>query len=441
MRLKLRGKKNGHGQKIWGIYQVYDSGRLRKEKLHKALGAVPKALALKIFEQSRVDVVCQTENIRHNVDISFLQVCEEYLARKCRPPLKTPGSFRQDGHVFRRVRHTMAKVFDQLHPYRTNKTIWIHEITLPILDCYKVARKEEGVSNTTINKNLNFIRGALRYAMEANYLIRFPFDRFRNLKQEEPRREWIEDVGDVEKVIENAKSPMTRIKLKLGFEAGLRKAEILHLKLEEIDLNHRLLRVYGQKENRFKEIPMSEEMAETLRPLMTYRYDRNGRSLLLREPHQKTYLFCKENGEHFVEFGDGIYRAQKKAGLTKRLGVHSMRHTFASHLLQNGANPVDVSHMLGHKKPSTTLDIYAHSSKDGRWKAFERLPYLKRPSGDVIPLRRAVNSPAIFEGGSKWGVNEEATLGWMASKYLNFNERETGVEPATSSLGSSRSTN
>ncbi len=125
-----------------------------------------------------------------------------------------------------------------------------------------MTRKEEGVSNRTINIELNLIRGVLKYAIEANYLIRFPFDKFKNLKEEETQKAWCESISEVDCLLESADSPSTKLKIKLGLEAGLRHSEILNLKLQNIDLKARLLKIYGEKENRYKEIPMTEEMAE-----------------------------------------------------------------------------------------------------------------------------------------------------------------------------------
>jgi len=129
--------------------------------------------------------------------------------------------------------------------------------------------------------------------------------------------------------------------------------------------------------------------------------------------------------------------AKDKAGFKGKLGPHGMRHTFASHLLQNGANPVDVSKMLGHRKVSTTLDIYTHSSRESRRRSFEKLPYLRRKPAEVIPLKRAVNESPTTNYGSKF---DEGLLGLIAN-YMKTNERETGFEPATPSLGSWCSTN
>ncbi|MBI4411017.1 MAG: tyrosine-type recombinase/integrase [Deltaproteobacteria bacterium] len=436
MRLKLRGKKNLHGQKVWSIYAVDHAFGTRREKLYKSLGPVPKALAVKIFEQSKISTVCNEENIRQNVDVPFEQVCDEYLERKCRPPHKVQATYKMNVVTFRPIKRVMQKVFDKFQPYRTNKTIWIHAVTIPVLDGYKVTRKEEGVSNRTINIELNLIRCAIKYALEANYLIRFPLLQFKNLPEEQPKRAWCEDIAEIDRLIAAVDCPQTKLKLKLGFEAGLRRSEILRLKLENIDLERRLFTVYGEKENRFKEIPIGEEMATLLNPLMTMRYEKDGYKLHPRTGHQKVYLFCHENGEPFKSFGTGWYKAKKTAGITRKLGPHSMRHTFASHLLQGGANPVDVSKMLGHAKVSTTLDIYGHSSREGRLKAFEKLPYLRRAPAQVIPLRKVVNGPDFSERGSKWGVNPNGGSAENVFNYLKFFGAGGGNRTLTLSLGS-----
>ncbi len=431
MRMKLRSNRNRKGQKSRSIYQVV-AGR---EKLYKRLGLIPKELAETIFRREQVNAVCAEENIRQNRDIPLEKIFDEYLEFKCKPPHKTFTTYRGDLQISKQVKRTFEKVFARIKTYRINKTIWIHELTLPILDSYKVIRKEDGVSNRSVNIELNFIRGTLKYTLEANYLIRFPLDRFKNLPEEQPERAWCDNIGEVERMIDSAQTSSTRLKIKIGFEAGLRSGEILRIKLSGIDLENKLLRVYGEKENRYKEIPITEEMAEELLPLMTRRYDRTGKVLLPRNGDQMTYLFCDDEGKPCKSFRRSFDRAKAKAGITKRITPHSMRHTFASHLLQSGSNPVDVSQMLGHKSVSTTLDIYGHSSRDGRRKAFEKLPYLhiRKKEAVVIhfPQRQVVNGSPLSEetpiSGSKFGMDE--WIGFSKCLKLLSGRRDLNSRP------------
>ena len=428
MKLKLRGKKNAKGQKVWAIYER--AGGM--EKLVQRLGIVPRALAEKVLQKLQTTRVCNEHNIRQNVDVPFPAVCTAYLDKRCKPPHKKPKTYAQNVAAMRQVVRVMAKVFARIGPQRTNRHIWIHEVTLPILDSYKVERKEEGVSNRTINIELNLIRGVIRYALDVNCLIRFPFDQFKNLTEEETERVWLKDPNEVEKMIDAGQTPATRLKIRLGFEAGLRFEEILQIKLEAIDIPARTIRIFGEKEGRFKDIEIGEEMAAELGKLIEHRYDRSGNKLKPRAAHQKTFLFCKEDGSSFRSFRKAFGRAKEKAGIDGKFSPHGMRHTFASHLLDRGANPADVAKLLGHKKTSTTMDIYAHTSRESRRRSFEKLPYLRRPEADVIPLRRAVGENVYGSFGSKSG---EELLGLIA-KYMKINERETGFEPATLSLGS-----
>lgn len=173
-------------------------------------------------------------------------------------------------------------------------------------------------------------------------------------------------------------------------------------------------------------------MAKLLAPLMTHRYMKNGIRLYPRAAHQMTYLFCDEKGAPYKSLRTAWKNAKAAAGVQRKLNPHSMRHTFASHLLQAGANPVDVSKMLGHKQVSTTLDIYAHSSREGRERAFSKLPYLRRPEAEVIPLRKAVgasNDENLYAiSGSK---SENLRTEWNAN-LLKLKVGAAGFEPATS---------
>lgn len=434
MKLKLRGKKNAKGEKVWAIYEK--SGGI--ERLRKRLGPIPKSLAEQLLKKELVQSLCDREGIRQNRDIPLDVAIDEYLERKASPPHKSLKSYLGEKYVSRQVKRVMAKVFRRLQPYRSGPVL-VPEITLTVLDSYKVTRGAETVqnakkgtvgarvSNRTINVDLNLIRNVLRYCVEANYLIRFPFEEFKNLPEDEPKREWLSDVTEIEKLCAAGKNPEARIKIRLGLETGLRSGEILRLPLSAVDLQRQVFTVFGQKEGRFKEIPMSDDMARMLAPLMTHRYKKSGHRLYPRAEHQMRFLFCNESGEPYKSLRKSWGNAKAAAGISRKVTPHSMRHTFASHLLESGANPVDVSKMLGHKQVSTTLDIYAHSSKEGRRKSFDKLPYLRRPEADIIPLRKAVGDDFSQNLYAKSGSKsvEEVLLDLM--QVIDFKSRGAGI--------------
>ena len=154
----------------------------------------------------------------------------------------------------------------------------------------------------------------------------------------------------------------------LALKTGLRVGELLALKWEDIDLKAGLLIVkrtlwQGQegspKGGKRREIPLS---AQTVAMLRSYRH--------LKGP----YVFCDVAGQRLTHsiVKEVVPTICKKAGLPKRLTMHSMRHTFASHLVMRGRSLVEVQQLLGHSTIQMTMR-YAHLSPDVKRAAVEAL--------------------------------------------------------------------
>ena len=186
MRLKLRGKKNRKGQKVWAIYQVFGS----REKLHKRLGPVPKELAETVLKKELVSSICRQENIRQNQDIALEKVFEEYLDLKAKPPHKSERTYKEECATSKRVLKHLKYLWGRQNPSKSQKLL-IHDLNLNMLNAYKTFRRESGKSHRTINIELCLIRAALKHAIEQNYLARFNFELFKNLPEEAPIKTWL----------------------------------------------------------------------------------------------------------------------------------------------------------------------------------------------------------------------------------------------------------
>lgn len=146
--------------------------------------------------------------------------------------------------------------------------------------------------------------------------------------------------------------------LELLYATGMRVSELVTLTLPDLYLSDGYLRVLG-KGNKERLIPLHPEAIKILNHYLQ----------LVRpqfQPHQKT-----SNAVLLSKRGKGISRGMAfqivrnlavKAGITKKIGPHTMRHAFASHLLQNGADLRVIQELLGHESITTT-EIYTHLDK------------------------------------------------------------------------------
>ena len=149
-----------------------------------------------------------------------------------------------------------------------------------------------------------------------------------------------------------------RTMLEVLYATGLRVSELVHLKLGQINLNQGVIRIVG-KGDRERLIPLGDESVRWLAEFV-----RGPRAEILLE-RQTDYLFPTRRGDRMTRqaFWHIIKRYARKAGVQKELSPHTLRHAFATHLLNRGADLRVVQMLLGHSDLSTT-QIYTHVARE-----------------------------------------------------------------------------
>lgn len=154
--------------------------------------------------------------------------------------------------------------------------------------------------------------------------------------------------------------------IELLYAAGLRVSELVNLKLQAINLEGGFVRIYG-KGSRERVVPIGQYAQKKLDD-----YLKTGRPLLLKN-HVSPYLFVAGAGKPLTR--QGFWKLLKKyaqeAGIKKNITPHGLRHSFATHLLEGGADLRAVQEMLGHVDISTT-QIYTHVARQHLQKAHKK---------------------------------------------------------------------
>jgi len=158
--------------------------------------------------------------------------------------------------------------------------------------------------------------------------------------------------------IEQSLGHRDRTMLEVLYATGLRVSELVTLKASQVNLNQGVLRIVG-KGDRERLIPLGDEAVRWLQEFV------NGPRMEILLERQIDYLFPTRRGDRMTRqaFWHLIKRYAQKAGVAKTLSPHTLRHAFATHLLNHGADLRVVQMLLGHSDLSTT-QIYTHVARE-----------------------------------------------------------------------------
>jgi site-specific recombinase XerD len=160
------------------------------------------------------------------------------------------------------------------------------------------------------------------------------------------------------------KDPIQKLRnaaiMELLYASGIRRAELVGLNLSDVDLDRRLMRVIG-KGNKQRTVFINQAAADAIRSYLNVRPRSSDEGLFLSR--RKTRLSHRQAWVIFREFA-------QLAGLVKHVTPHVMRHSFATHLLENGADLMTIKELLGHESLSTT-QIYTNVSLEHMRRNYE----------------------------------------------------------------------
>jgi site-specific recombinase XerD len=158
----------------------------------------------------------------------------------------------------------------------------------------------------------------------------------------------------------------------LTYASGLRVGEVVALRVEDIDGERRLIHVHGGKGQRDRYTILPDSIRQILHRYWT-EYDLRDRG----------WLFLGVNpGQHLsVRSAQAVFQqAARKAGIAKRASIHTLRHSFATHLLEHGTDLRYIQELLGHRSTKTT-EIYTHVTARSIARIRSPLDYLSEDAG------------------------------------------------------------
>ena len=207
--------------------------------------------------------------------------------------------------------------------------------------------KERGLSVSTLNQTINAFRILFQDVLGLDW---------ETIKIKRPRKNKhlpvILSKEEVSKMIELTVNLKHKAIIALLYSSGIRRDELLNLRPTDIDSKRMLIRITNGKGNKSRETLLSQNALEILRAYFRLYHP----SVYLFESYQPGVAYSATSVKKIVE------RAAQRAGVTKPVCIHSFRHAFATHLLEQGANLKVIQRLLGHTSMRTT-SVYLHLAK------------------------------------------------------------------------------
>ncbi|MCL6219131.1 tyrosine-type recombinase/integrase [Zunongwangia pacifica] len=219
---------------------------------------------------------------------------------------------------------------------------------------------ESDISNRSINRKISSLKSYYRFLQKVGELAISPLQKHRPLKMAKKvqvpfsKVEVVNVINDID--THSFEGIRDKAIIELFYSAGLRRIELINLQLVDLDLVGRNIKVLG-KRNKERYLPLLNSVAKTIE---LYIKERNLVAPVLME---NSYLFVSSKGDKMSE--SLVYRIINtyfsKASAKVKKSPHILRHSFATHLLNEGANLNAVKELLGHSSLAAT-QVYTHNS-------------------------------------------------------------------------------
>lgn len=227
---------------------------------------------------------------------------------------------------------------------------------------YLMYLRKQGKAAATIARRLAALKAFYQFLVKENYVAEDPTDDLSSPKLERKLPKVL-TVEEVERLLaqpdtQNPVGKRDKAMLELLYATGIRVSELVNLNVSDVYLREGFIRCMG-KGSKERVVPLGEIAISALRPYLD-----GARTRVIADPKEKA-VFVNHHGKRLTR--QGFWKIVKKyaslAQIRKEITPHTLRHSFATHLLENGADIRAVQEMLGHADISTT-QIYTHVTKD-----------------------------------------------------------------------------
>ena len=240
----------------------------------------------------------------------------------------------------------------------SRKITEVHQFSLPLVRSFLASLSVHKYKRNTLLRKIASLRSFANYLVDQNQIENNPFKLLPAPKRERLLPKFL-NVEETERLIHTAGDTghftlRNKALLELIYSSGLRRSEVIGLKIADVDFFNGVVKVLG-KGNKERYVPVTAAALQALHDYLATR----------PHPQPSDALFLNKNGTPLT--GDGLAYIFKnlaiKSNIVRKVSPHSLRHSFATHLLNNGCDLRSLQEMLGHKSLLAT-QVYTHVSLD-----------------------------------------------------------------------------
>jgi tyrosine recombinase xerD subunit len=232
----------------------------------------------------------------------------------------------------------------------------LDEIKRTQINSFILNLRENNFNPRSVVRKIASIRGFFKWLSANEYIISNPAQTIEQPKL--PKRlPKVMTVDEISAILNSGLTKLEQLVVELLYGCGLRVSELVNLKMNNIDVNSKYIQCYG-KGSKERIVPFGKKAQNALKH---YLKDRD--MIILKNKLSDTkVLLLKENGKFLTR--QDVYNFIRHQGekIHKHISPHTLRHSFATHLLENGADLRVVQELLGHSDVSTT-QLYTHITK------------------------------------------------------------------------------
>lgn len=224
------------------------------------------------------------------------------------------------------------------------------------LNTYILKLREGNYNPRSVVRKIASLRGFFKWLSANSYIKQNPAGMLEQPKL--PKRlPKVMTLSEIKEIFCSDLSPTESLIVELLYDCGLRVSELVNLKINNIDIKSKYIQCLG-KGSKERVIPFGKKAKDALEKYFKIR----DLIVLKNNIANSKYLLLKENGKNITR--QDVYNFIRKLGekIHKHISPHTLRHTFATHLLENGADLRVVQELLGHSDVATT-QLYTHITK------------------------------------------------------------------------------